>query len=108
MTSFGCTSVPSIAMTYGIPFCLHPRITSVLDSYLPVAYEVLVLVNAVKQLFAFGFSYGVVPWVTLNGFGGAFGAMAGIQAALTLLGVPLWYFGKQLRHKSGGWKIILY
>jgi len=95
-------------MTYGTPVLTSPRLTLVLDSYLPVGYEVLVLVNAVKQLFAFGFSYGVVPWVLLDGYGGAFGAMAGIQAALTLLGVPLWYFGKQLRRKSGGWKIILY
>jgi len=79
----------------------------VVDSYFPVAFEALVAVNAVKQLFAFGFSYGVVPWVTRNGFIGAFGAMAGIQAAVTLLGLVLWYFGKRLRHISGGWKVIL-
>ena len=90
-----------------ISFSFSSKLTLVLDSYYPVAYEVLVLVNAVKQLFAFGFSYGVVPWVMLDGFGGAFGAMAGIQAALTLLGLPMWYYGKKLRHKSGGWKVIL-
>ena len=79
----------------------------VVDSYFPVAFEALVAVNAVKQLFAFGFSYGVIPWVTLDGFAGAFGAMAGIQAAVTLLGLVLWYFGKRLRHISGSWKVIL-
>ena len=79
----------------------------VVDFYFPVAFEALVMVNAVKQLFAFGFSYGVIPWVTLDGFAGAFGAMAGIQFAVTLLGLALWYFGKKLRHVSGGWKVIL-
>jgi hypothetical protein len=84
------------------------NLTLVLDSYYPVAYEALVLVNAVKQLFAFGFSYGIVPWIMLDGFGGAFGAMAGIQAALIIfLGFPMWYFGKRIRHKSSGWKVIL-
>jgi len=79
----------------------------VLDAYLPVGYEAILLVNALKQIFAFGFSYGVVPWVTLDGYPGAFGAMAGIQGGLMLLGLPLWYFGKRIRHASGGWKIIL-
>ena len=78
-----------------------------LDAYLPVGYEAILLVNALKQIFAFGFSYGVIPWTTLDGYAGAFGAMAGIQFALVFLGLPLWYFGKKLRHISGGWKIIL-
>ena len=72
-----------------------------------MGYEAILLVNALKQIFAFGFSYGVIPWVTLNGYAGAFGAMAGIQFALMLLGFPLWFFGKRLRHATGGWKIIL-
>jgi hypothetical protein len=67
----------------------------------------LVAVNAVKQLFAFGFNYGVVPWITLDGFDGAFGAMAGIQFAVTLFGLVLWYFGKRIRHATGSWKVIL-
>jgi hypothetical protein len=66
----------------------------VLDAYLPVGYEAILFSNAFKQIFAFGFSYGVVPWVTLDGYAAAFGAMAGIQMALVLLGIPLWYYGK--------------
>jgi len=96
LISFGLTAIPAITLTY------------LLDAYLHVGYEAILLSNALKQIFAFGFSYGVVPWVTLDGYIGAFGAMAGIQMALVLMGVPLWYYGKQIRHKSGGWKIILY
>lgn len=82
--------------------------TVVLDAYLPVAYEALLLVNAFKQIFAFGFSYGIVPWVLLDGFEGAFGAMAGIHFAIMLLAAPLWYYGKQIRHKSSAWKLVIH
>jgi hypothetical protein len=88
------------------PLC--PILILVLDAYLPVSYEALLLVNAFKQIFAFGFSYGIVPWVTLDGFKGAFGAMCGIQFAIVLLGLPLWYYGKQIRHTSAAWKVIIY
>jgi hypothetical protein len=80
----------------------------VVDAYLPVAFEALLLINAFKQIFAFGFAYGIVPWVTLDGYQGAFGAMAGIQFALMLFGLPLYYYGKQIRHESASWKIISY
>jgi hypothetical protein len=106
LIGYGITSVPAIAMTYGYHF-RYLVLTLVLDSYLPVGFESLVLVNALKQIFAFGFAYGIVPWVTLDGYGGAFGAMAGLQFGVLLLAVPLWYYGKQIRHKSGGWKVIL-
>jgi len=104
--SFGLTSIPSITITYR---SLEERIylIVVLDAYLPVGYEAVLLTNALKQIFAFGFSYGVIPWVTLDGYAGAFGAMAGIQFAMMSLGLPLWYYGKRIRHVSGGWKIIL-
>jgi len=80
----------------------------VLDAYLPVGYDAILLVNMLKQLFAFGFSYGIIPWVTLDGYVGAFGAMAGIQCGLMLFGIPLYFYGKQIRHQSAGWKIILH
>ena len=59
--------------------------------YLPVAIEALLLINAFKQIFAFGFAYGIVPWVTLDGYQRAFRARAGIQSGLMLFGVPLSY-----------------
>jgi hypothetical protein len=95
LVSFGTAAIPSVTY-YGIWY--HPWgliLISVIDAYFPVAYEGLVMVNAFKQIFAFGFSYGIVPWVTLDTFQGAFGAMAGIQVALMLFGIPLWYYGKQ-------------
>lgn len=73
-----------------------------------MAYEALLMVQAFRQIFSFGFNYGIVPWVALDGFQGAFGAMAGINVGIMLLAVPLWYYGKRIRHTSASWKVVAY
>lgn len=85
-------------------YCLISNL--VIDSYYPVAFEALLLVNGLKNMFAFGFSYGVIPWVTRSGFQTAFGEMVAIQTGVMLLAIPLFLYGKQIRHKSAGWKVI--
>jgi len=87
-------------------YCLVSKLV-VIDSYYPVAFEALLLVNGLKNMFAFGFSYGVIPWLTRSGFQAAFGEMAGIQTGVMLFAIlPLNLYGKQIRHKSAGWKVI--
>jgi len=92
--NFGQVTIPAITMTY------------VIDSYFPVAYEAMLLINGLKNVFGFGFSFAVVPWVTLSGYKGTFCTMVGIQCALMLFGLPLWYWGKQIRHATASWKVI--
>jgi hypothetical protein len=101
---FGLTAIPTITMTYGNFY--DSWLMIVLDSYYPVAYESFLLIAGLKNVFSFGFSFAIVPWVTLSGFQGAFGTMVGVQCALMLFGVPLWYYGKKIRHKSAGWRVI--
>lgn len=55
MVSFGLTFVPVATMTY------------VSDCYLPVNADALELVNGLKNIVAFGFLYGVIPWITTAG-----------------------------------------
>lgn len=81
--------------------------TYVSDCYLPVNADALELVNGLKNIVAFGFLYGVVPWVTETGYVNAFGAQAGIYVAIMSLAVPVVVFGKRLRHASARWKVIL-
>lgn len=52
----GLTGVANIGMTY------------VMDSYFPVAADALLVVNGLKNVVAFGFSYGAVPWITGSGY----------------------------------------
>jgi len=76
------------------------------DSYFLVSYEALLMVNGLKNIFGFGFSYAVVPWITLSGFQGAFGTMVGIQCGIMLFAIPLYLYGKRIRHASASWKLI--
>jgi hypothetical protein len=78
------------------------------DSYYILAPESTLLIVGLKNIFGFGFSYAIIPWITRDGFGRALGAMAGIQFAIVLLGVPLWYFGKQIRHITAKWKVVMW
>ena len=80
----------------------------VVDSYFAAAPECLLLVIGLKNVFAFGFSYGIVPWVKAWHYDGAFGALAAIQFGLMFLGLPLWYYGKEIRHATCKWKVILW
>lgn len=105
LIAFGAGSIPSIGFTYCNPlFSTYLRL--VVDSYYPIASEGLLLSSGLKNVFAFGFSYGIVPWVARNGFGGAFSIMVGIQCGVVLFGLPLWYYGKRIRHASAKWKVI--
>ena len=51
----GLTGVANIGMTY------------VMDSYFPVAAEALLLVNGLKNVVAFGFTFGITPWIAASG-----------------------------------------
>jgi hypothetical protein len=66
----------------------------VIDSYLPVAGEALLLINGLKTVtFGFGFSYGV-PWVTQSGFQRAFGTMVGINCGIIVAWIAALVLGK--------------
>jgi hypothetical protein len=56
LASVGLTAVPNICMTY------------VLDAYYPAAAESLLLVNGIKNVIAFGFLYGIFPWIAAVGY----------------------------------------
>ncbi|KAK4889491.1 hypothetical protein LTR28_002761, partial [Elasticomyces elasticus] len=72
-----------------------------------VAADALLLVNGLKNIVAFGFLYGVIPWVAKVGYVGSFGAQAGIFVAIMALAIPLSIFGQRIRHRVGQWRIIL-
>ncbi|KAK5112425.1 hypothetical protein LTR85_011534 [Meristemomyces frigidus] len=95
MVALGLTAVPVATITY------------VSDSYLPVNADALLLVNGLKNIVAFGFLYGVLPWVTEAGYVKVYGTQAGIYVLVMLLAIPLAVFGQRLRHITARWRIIL-
>lgn len=78
MSAFGLTASANVLLTYCVD-CFPER-----------AGHVGVLVNVMKNVLAFGVSYGSLGWYTSAGPVGQFGAMAGIMWVV-YLGVPVIY-----------------
>ncbi|KAK8049636.1 hypothetical protein PG994_011366 [Apiospora phragmitis] len=96
MISFALTAVPTVTMAY------------VSDCVLPVNADALMLVNGVKNIVAFGFLYGIVPWAEEAGYINCFGTQSGIFVGIVAIGaVLLVMFGARLRHAQANWRIIL-
>ncbi|EUC38749.1 hypothetical protein COCCADRAFT_32118 [Bipolaris zeicola 26-R-13] len=96
MISVSLTAIPTITLAYAS------------DCALPVNSDVMLLINGLKNIVAFGFLYGVVPWVSDVGYVNAFGTMAGVFAGIVTIGALLliWY-GASARHAVAQWKVIL-
>ncbi|RMZ72263.1 MFS transporter [Pyrenophora seminiperda CCB06] len=96
MVSVALTALPTITMAY------------LSDCALPVNSDVLLLVNGLKNIVAWGFLYGVIPWVDSVGYASSFGTMAGIFAGIVGVGaVLLIVYGASARHASALWRVIL-
>ncbi|KAK4942089.1 hypothetical protein LTR10_018125 [Elasticomyces elasticus] len=80
-----CNAAASIGMTY------------VMDSYYEVAAEGLLLVNGLKNLIAWAFTYGFIPWTETSGYARVFGTMAALFFVWMLAAVPMYFYGKAWR-----------
>jgi MFS family permease len=76
-------------------------ITYLLDSYPARAGPILVIICAFRGIISFGVSYGIAPFIEHSGYDGAFNTFAGLTGALGLLGIPIYYFGKNIRAFTG-------
>ncbi|KAI9700908.1 MAG: hypothetical protein M1820_006669 [Bogoriella megaspora] len=96
MISVGLTATPIITTVY------------VADSYLPVAPDALLLVNGFKNIVAFGFVYGINPWIAAVGPVDVFWTQAAIYVAIVGGGMALLMgFGKHIRRVTSAWRMIL-
>jgi hypothetical protein len=78
------------------------------DCALPVNADALLLVNGLKNIVAFGFLYGIVPWVEEAGYVDCFGTMCGIFVAIVGIGGGLLIvYGAKSRHATAQWRLIL-
>ncbi|EMC91132.1 hypothetical protein BAUCODRAFT_39273 [Baudoinia panamericana UAMH 10762] len=84
MHSFGFTAVSNIAVTYAV------------DCYQQFAGEALVTVFVVRNVIALVCSFYANRWIAEDGMKKVFGSMAGIEWALLVLGIPLYFFTKQI------------
>lgn len=117
--------VVNFAIAQGTNVCL----VYVIDGYRPVAGEITLAVMGFKcktsrflspppslqrinklisfqALFGFLLSFYTNPWVAQSGYRSAYGSMAGIATLVILMWVPLYLYGKQIRHTTWHWRIV--
>ncbi|GES65802.1 MFS transporter [Aspergillus terreus] len=87
MATASLALVPSVMLSY------------VVDAYPRTSGEALVLVNASKNVVAFGLTKGSYAWMEMEGVRKMFFEFAGIQWAVLLLGLPLYFFGPWVRRR---------
>jgi MFS family permease len=88
MQSAALVFVPSVTMSY------------VVDTYPATGGEALVLINAGKNLVAFGVTLSCSAWLHKEGIMKLFCELAGAQWAVLLMAVPLYIFDAWLRRKT--------
>lgn len=85
MQSAGLVLIPSVVISY------------VVDAYPETGAEALVLINAGKNLVAFGISWIGNEWYAKQGLKDMFLELAGAQWGVLLFAIPLYFFGPALR-----------
>jgi len=80
----------------------------VIDAYRPVAGEITLAVMGFKSMFGFLLSFYTNPWVEKSGYQNAYGVMAAISAVVILMFLPLYWWGKKIRHVTWSWPVISY
>ncbi|KIW99951.1 uncharacterized protein Z518_10879 [Rhinocladiella mackenziei CBS 650.93] len=94
LLNFAITQATNVSLVYTV------------DAYRPVAGEVVTTQLAFKAAFGFLLSFYTNPWIQKSGYLDAFGAMAGISAAVLLGWIFFFVFGKRIRHASVKWRIM--
>jgi hypothetical protein len=103
--------VPTIGvgcLNFGIVEGTNVAIVYAIDCYKPIANEVVTGILAYKSAVGFLLSFYTNEWIAGQGYQLAYGEMAGISAALFIGVVPLYFFGKDIRQSSLGWRATKY
>ncbi|KAF7193306.1 putative MFS-type transporter [Pseudocercospora fuligena] len=101
--------VPTLGLgllTFSITQATNVSLVYIVDAYRPIAGETVVTQLGFKSAFGFLLSFYTNPWIEKSGYQNAFGAMAGISAAVLVCWIPFFVFGKRIRHASLKWPII--
>lgn len=96
----------------------------VVDAYRPIAGECVVSQlsykcksnsfhirskdNTDRNAAAFGFflSFYVNPWIQKDGYKGTFGILAALSFVIFVMWIPMYIWGKRIRHATIRWKIF--
>lgn len=94
--NFTITQATNVSLVYTI------------DSYRPIAGEIVVTQLAFKSAFGFLLGFYTNPWVTEHGYNVAYGEMAAICAAVLVFWIPFFIWGKKIRQATLRWPMMKY
>ncbi|EGN99475.1 hypothetical protein SERLA73DRAFT_168884 [Serpula lacrymans var. lacrymans S7.3] len=72
-------------------------VSYVVDAHSNYAPEAFATINCIKNLFTFGLTYYVVPWLTAQGVLRTFCTIGGINIWVCLMTIPMYVYGKRAR-----------
>ncbi|OBT85854.1 hypothetical protein VE02_06087 [Pseudogymnoascus sp. 03VT05] len=101
-----CPTVGLGLLNFSIVQATNVSLVYTIDCYRPIAGEVTVTSMALKSCFGFLLSFYTNPWIEKVGYLNAYGTMAAISVAVLLCGIPLYIFGKKIRHVSWNWSVV--
>lgn len=101
-----CPTIGLALINFSIVQATNISLVYTVDSYRPVAGEVVVTQMAFKSAFGFLLSFYTNPWVQQSGYTAAYGAMGGISGGLLVLFVVFYFFGKRIRTYTWNWGLI--
>ncbi|KAG4441455.1 hypothetical protein IFR05_003061 [Cadophora sp. M221] len=93
-------AVGSALQVAGLVFVPSVVLSVVVDAWPESGSEAVVLINAGKNAVAFGITLSTPKWLASEGLVKMFWEMAGIQWAVLVLALPLYFLGPWLRRKS--------
>ncbi|KAH8889562.1 MFS general substrate transporter [Thozetella sp. PMI_491] len=103
-----CPTIGLGLLNFSIVQGTNVALVYVIDAYRPVAGEITLAVMGFKSMFGFLLSFYTNNWVAESGYQDAYGVMAALSAAVILCWVPLYFWGKAIRHATWNWPVISY
>jgi MFS family permease len=103
-----CPTIGIGLLNFSITAACNVSIVYTIDSYRPIAGEVVITQLAFKSCFGFLLGFYTNPWVDKHGYSVAYGEMAAISGGVLLFWIPLFIWGKRIRKATFRWKIMKY
>lgn len=103
-----CPTIGLALLNFSIVQGTNVALVYTIDAYRPIAGEVTLTAMAFKSAFGFLLSFYTNPWIQESGYVNAYGAMAGISAAVLIFWIPLYIWGKRIRYATWHWQVTSY
>jgi hypothetical protein len=96
----------TVPVNFTITQATNVSLVYTIDSYRPIAGEIVVTQLAFKSAFGFLLGFDTNPWVDTHGYNVAYGEMAAICGGVLIFWIPLFIWGKTIRQKTLSWSVM--